>query len=832
MEALVAIGLASNVLSFVDFATKLVKTARGLRSDASLPEHEDLHVTTTNLRLLAEKIRASVQSTSQALATLSEEEKALQPVADGCCKLAEDLLQRLGKLGISSHQNHNLFPRIKTALKCIWTKREIEEIAIRLQHFRSQVAVQMTYQIKQAQHQQALTQSTKDDFQGLLDKIKELQLQIEALTAGLDQRADVRHSQVLRSIAELKDHSSQLDADAAQRAFEASHSIESRFDALQSLIASESVEIRSQQSQILDSFARASVENSRFRAEITHVKSPFDWNVTMIQALRPLLEEYQEKLLEGVRKEFRGTARSELDHSKAALERIFAHEHTQYADINTFESRSPLHHDAYISDEYKITVQSERVQLQPNSSAPTEGIRSHQLQKEDITFLHSNWYWKPTRIGSFSVTTRHKSFFYPERPPSTVYELTLQFTPSPNWLLSTGCTLSYRNTADARGSPERGLKLETFRVLDGNHHVWDVMAEGSIDSFRSMLAQKVILPSDRDHRGKPLLSVAVMYGRLDYVKALVQSGADINARDSYRQDTPLRWALFHWVSYGHSQRAEIFHYLYGLSDIDQSDLWMEEEIVIGVIFSLMLSCTDNPVSRASRTFKDGPSDNLGNAIHSLLSACQVADIDLDIPGERSFWETFLQWTGPPRNSSTNLFDATILTSIFDQMRREATRRNIRVSTEMCVPQSMVYLWLHIYMTNSNSTPLFTYRGHLVSHHSHTRLLFLEYVISRGIAQQPESIFNFPVIMQRPKIIFTLHEEIPYIFEDIWLGAFRNVWFGILADNGIDPNWALAEQMRRINRAQGETSTHDVNPDGNFAHVHEVKRRVGYSITED
>lgn len=75
MEALVAVGLASNVLQFVDFSAKLIRISNELRNDAASSENRDHQVITTHLKALAQGISDSAKAISQTSTTASPEEK-------------------------------------------------------------------------------------------------------------------------------------------------------------------------------------------------------------------------------------------------------------------------------------------------------------------------------------------------------------------------------------------------------------------------------------------------------------------------------------------------------------------------------------------------------------------------------------------------------------------------------------------------------------------------------------------------------------------------------------------------------------------------------------
>jgi hypothetical protein len=75
MEALVAVGVASNVVQFVDFAAKLIQTSNELRHGAASSENKDYSLVATHLEVLAGGIHDRPQAIAQCSAAASAEEK-------------------------------------------------------------------------------------------------------------------------------------------------------------------------------------------------------------------------------------------------------------------------------------------------------------------------------------------------------------------------------------------------------------------------------------------------------------------------------------------------------------------------------------------------------------------------------------------------------------------------------------------------------------------------------------------------------------------------------------------------------------------------------------
>ena len=80
MEALVALGLAANVVQFVDFGCRLVSKSREIRRSGSLSQHVNLDLIANDLENLSGKLEASLNSASRVHTCLTKEDTVRAPV--------------------------------------------------------------------------------------------------------------------------------------------------------------------------------------------------------------------------------------------------------------------------------------------------------------------------------------------------------------------------------------------------------------------------------------------------------------------------------------------------------------------------------------------------------------------------------------------------------------------------------------------------------------------------------------------------------------------------------------------------------------------------------
>lgn len=200
--------------------------------------------------------------------------QTLLPVAEGCCKLAKELLTRLESCGVNTQQKDSRFQRVKHVFKCMWNKREIEDINTRLQYFRSQLDLHMTYEIRQVQAQACASQASRDD-------VRELGTSLEAFKV----KAEIDATQTLQSMAEVKVENSRFHAQVTQAAPVASIS-----------------------------------------------------DTSLQHLMRSVLDEYEERMLTGVEKRFRSAAQSELGYARESLLRALPEKQAEVAKTTLFTS--------------------------------------------------------------------------------------------------------------------------------------------------------------------------------------------------------------------------------------------------------------------------------------------------------------------------------------------------------------------------------------------------------------------------------------------------------------------------------------------------------------
>jgi hypothetical protein len=136
LDVLTAIGLASSIVQFVDFASKLLSKSNELKQsvDGSDRESADLETITEILGRLSDGLSATFQ-------TMSQDEKDILLLADGCKEVIDELIEVLRKL--KSHANYNKWQNFRQALRYMWAQDKLEKMSKKIDRFQVQLGLSL-----------------------------------------------------------------------------------------------------------------------------------------------------------------------------------------------------------------------------------------------------------------------------------------------------------------------------------------------------------------------------------------------------------------------------------------------------------------------------------------------------------------------------------------------------------------------------------------------------------------------------------------------------------------------------------------------------------------
>lgn len=142
MDPFSALGLASNVVQFIDFGSKLISESHDIYKSASGSStgNIELELIYTDLNELTNGLQNPVLSSRQ---SLSADEAALSQLASSCYTVATELLTVVNALKVDKNNNHRKWRSFRQAIKSVWKQSDIDSLQRRLVDFRAQLTLRL-----------------------------------------------------------------------------------------------------------------------------------------------------------------------------------------------------------------------------------------------------------------------------------------------------------------------------------------------------------------------------------------------------------------------------------------------------------------------------------------------------------------------------------------------------------------------------------------------------------------------------------------------------------------------------------------------------------------
>jgi len=136
MEPLSALNLASSIIQLVDFGLRVISKGNQIyhSGDGVLSENHDLEVVTNDLLVLQTRLQCSLRPQGWH-APLSDEDQALDQLSRTSNELATKLLERLNMA--KAQGRFRRWKSFRQALKSVWSKKEVDDMARRLEMLRN-----------------------------------------------------------------------------------------------------------------------------------------------------------------------------------------------------------------------------------------------------------------------------------------------------------------------------------------------------------------------------------------------------------------------------------------------------------------------------------------------------------------------------------------------------------------------------------------------------------------------------------------------------------------------------------------------------------------------
>ena len=141
MDPLSSLGLASNLLQFVDFSRKLISGGVELyrSAEGASAANVELENITEDLQELSSKL--AVPKAQQGEGTTSVDDEAVRKIAASCQQVSVELILVLQKIKVQSR--HRKWDSARQALKSVWKENVIRSYSRRLDDLRSQLVTRI-----------------------------------------------------------------------------------------------------------------------------------------------------------------------------------------------------------------------------------------------------------------------------------------------------------------------------------------------------------------------------------------------------------------------------------------------------------------------------------------------------------------------------------------------------------------------------------------------------------------------------------------------------------------------------------------------------------------
>lgn len=139
MDGLSALSVAASVAQFIEFGSSLVSKSKEIYQSANGLQIQHAEAATAARRVteLGERIKLARQVERPGMT--DADEQALEVICEGCISVSKELLSKLEKLKVGGGSKHRMFKSFRQALKSVWSKEAVDEIARRLEAFQREL---------------------------------------------------------------------------------------------------------------------------------------------------------------------------------------------------------------------------------------------------------------------------------------------------------------------------------------------------------------------------------------------------------------------------------------------------------------------------------------------------------------------------------------------------------------------------------------------------------------------------------------------------------------------------------------------------------------------
>lgn len=144
VDPFTALGVAGNIVQFVDFSTRLFYASHEISRSTSgtTKENKELSNITTHLQQLCDQLLVLPTPSGPHLDP-SPEAGVLRTLANDCKAAGEELLVALRTLELNGQHKKRKWDSVRIALATVWKKGDIDAMSKRLESYKSILALHL-----------------------------------------------------------------------------------------------------------------------------------------------------------------------------------------------------------------------------------------------------------------------------------------------------------------------------------------------------------------------------------------------------------------------------------------------------------------------------------------------------------------------------------------------------------------------------------------------------------------------------------------------------------------------------------------------------------------
>ncbi|KAH8804493.1 hypothetical protein F5884DRAFT_754102 [Xylogone sp. PMI_703] len=212
MDPITALNLASTILTFIDYATKIVTGTYEVYKSVTGTTEENAHIDA-----VIGDLREATDDLDSTLVGKTKHEKALKELASRCEALSDELSGLLKKLAVSG--GHSTWKSLKAKIKSMHKEKGVAGMEKRLGEYRSEILLRLTLMLSDQQ----------SSIKAQLNRLEDtgLNLSTESTTQLTKLREDI-----LRAVSQLTQRNENLEETGMQEVRDSLKALSSRISAV------------------------------------------------------------------------------------------------------------------------------------------------------------------------------------------------------------------------------------------------------------------------------------------------------------------------------------------------------------------------------------------------------------------------------------------------------------------------------------------------------------------------------------------------------------------------------------------------------------------------